>query len=184
MEEKFRQTATDILKVAFVGPESTGKTTISRALAEKYKTEWVPEFMRTYLQQKWDKKRELCVWDDLPPIAHGQMIAENKLIKKAKKFIFCDTNLLELMIYSYIYYGKCDPRIEKYALENQYDFIFLTNIDVPWVADDLRDKPNEREFMFEQFQQMLDKYRIPYIILEGNHDMRMQQVSDILANHQ
>lgn len=183
MEKKLKQTATNICRVTFVGPESTGKTTISQALAQKYQTEWVPEFMRTYLQQKWDEKREVCDWEDLLPIAKGQMVMENELIKKANEFIFCDTNLFELMTYSYIYYGKCDPLIEKYAIDNQYDFIFLTYIDVPWLPDDLRDKPNEREYMFRQFKQMLNQHKKSYILLEGNHEQRMKKVIDTIDNY-
>lgn len=183
MEEKLKQTTSNIIRVAFVGPECTGKTTLSEKLAEKFQTQWVPEFMRTYLQQKWDEKQQVCTWEDLLPIAHGQIFSENERIKKANKFIFCDTNLLELMIYSYIYYGKCPAEIEKYALENHYDIIFLTNIDVPWQADDLRDKPNEREFMFREFQKMLDNHHKKYVILKGNLDERMQIVEKILKQN-
>lgn len=52
MEKDLRQTASNIIRVAFVGPESTGKTTLSQKLAEHFQTEWVPEYMRTYLQKK------------------------------------------------------------------------------------------------------------------------------------
>ncbi len=180
MEKDLRQTASNIIRVAFVGPESTGKTTLSQKLAEHFQTEWVPEYMRTYLQKKWDETQEVCTWNDLMPIARGQMISENVLIRNAKKFIFCDTNLLELMIYSYIYYEKCPPEIEKYALENQYDIVFLTYIDVPWQSDDLRDKPNEREYMYHRFRQILNNHDIKYIILKGSLDERTQKVIEIL----
>lgn len=180
MEKKFEQIESDIIRVAFVGPECTGKTTLSKTLAEDFQTKWVPEFMRTYLQKKWDEKRETCTWDDLEPIALGQISSENKLIQEANKIIFCDTNLLELMIYSYIYYGKCSTEIEKYALENHYDVVFLTDIDVPWQADDLRDKPNEREFMFTQFKQMLDKQNIKYVIITGDLEKRLKTIKEVV----
>ncbi|GIJ96299.1 hypothetical protein CAPN001_08680 [Capnocytophaga stomatis] len=180
MEKKFEQIKSEIIRVAFVGPECTGKTTLSQTLANDFQTEWVPEFMRTYLQKKWDEKRETCTWDDLEPIALGQILTENELIQKANKIIFCDTNLLELMIYSYIYYEKCPAQIEKYAIENHYDIIFLTNIDVPWQADDLRDKPNEREFMFSKFKQMLDEHNIKYVVITGNLEERLKTVKEVV----
>lgn len=184
MEEIFKQIESNVVRVAFVGPECTGKTTLCQHLAEQFQTQWVPEFMRTYLQKKWDEKRQTCTWDDLIPIALGQISDENKRIKKANNFIFCDTNLLELMIYSYIYYGKSPFQIEKYALENQYDILFLTHIDVPWQADDLRDKPNERGFMLSEFQRMLDKYGKKYINLKGNLTERIHTVTEILNDFQ
>lgn len=183
MEKNLTQSVQNISRIAFVGPECTGKTTLSKHLAAHFKTTWVAEFMRTYLQKKWDEKQKTCTWDDLLPIAFGQIASENKQAEKASKFLFCDTNLLELMIYSYIYYGKCEPLIERYALENQYDMIFLTYIDVPWEADDLRDRPNEREFMFSQFQQILDKYNIKYHILKGNLEQRTEKVIEFLKNN-
>ena len=174
MEKNLTQSISDIKRIAFIGPECTGKTTLSKLLASHYKTSWVAEYMRTYLQKKWDEKRLTCSWNDLMPIAYGQMQSENEEIKKAKKYLFCDTNLLELVIYSYIYYGKCDPILEKHAITNQYDIIFLTYIDVPWQSDDLRDKPNEREFMFSEFQRMLDLYQKKYTILKGSIQQRKE----------
>src|SRR6056297_3724351 len=39
------------LRIAIVGPESTGKTILTRNLAEYYRGNWVPEFARTYIEQ-------------------------------------------------------------------------------------------------------------------------------------
>ncbi|MDO4881545.1 MAG: ATP-binding protein [Capnocytophaga sp.] len=176
MEKTLCQTASKIGRIAFVGPECTGKTTLAKALAEHYQTLWVPEFMRTYLQKKWDEKKETCIWEDLIPIAKGQISSENELITKANQYLFCDTNLFELMVYSYIYYQKCPTFLEKYALKHQYDFIFLTNIDVPWQADDLRDKPNERKEIFSIFKSFLEKNNYSFTILEGDVETRIQKV--------
>ena len=67
----------------------------------------------------------------------------------------------------------CDPLLEKYALKNTYHLYFLTYIDVPWEADDLRDKPNERERMFKAFEEALQKYDRPYVVLKGNKKERL-----------
>ena len=99
--------------------------------------------------------------------------------KKASKVLICDTDLLETKVYSEAYYvGHCDPILEKYAVQNTYDLYLLTNIDVPWVGDDLRDKPNERQRMFEQFKENLDKYDRNYITLEGNKKTRLKTAVD------
>ncbi|MDB4292045.1 ATP-binding protein [Maribacter sp.] len=175
MEEKFRQQPSDVIKVVLFGPESTGKTTLSEQLARHYNTVWVAEYAREYLQKKWNNERKTCEPQDLLPIAEGQMKLENTLSVKATDVLICDTDLLETKVYSEAYYiGNCDPTLEKYALENSYDLYFLTYIDVPWVGDDLRDKPNEREKMFEYFKGTLEKYNRNFVILRGDKKTRLQ----------
>lgn len=174
MEKKYRQEPSDIVKVVLFGPESTGKTTLSEQLARHYHSVWVPEYAREYLQDKWNNERKTCEPKDLLPIAAGQMRIENNLAKKATDVLICDTDLLETKVYSEAYYiGSCDPVLEKYALENTYDLYFLTYIDVPWEADDLRDKPGEREEMFNFFEQTLLKYNRNFITLKGGKAKRL-----------
>jgi NadR type nicotinamide-nucleotide adenylyltransferase len=175
MEEKFKQHPSNIIKVVLFGPESTGKTTLSEQLALHYHSVWVPEYAREYLQNKWNKVGKTCEPKDLLPIAEGQMRLENKLAKKANKILICDTDLLETKVYSEAYYiGHCDPILEKFALENTYDLYFLTYIDVPWEKDDLRDKPAERERMFQYFKDTLEKYNRKYVILKGDKNTRLK----------
>ena len=150
-------------------------------MASLYHTQWVKEYMRLYLQEKWDKQHAVCTWEDLLPIAKGQIRLENEALSKAIGYLFCDTCLLELVIYSYIYYGKCDPVIERQALNHKYEHIFLTYIDTPWVADDLRDKPDEREEVFVFFRDFLEKKSIPFHLLKGNIDDRVEQINQKLT---
>lgn len=176
MEEKFEQEPSNIVKVVLFGPESTGKTTLSEQLARHYNTVWVPEYAREYLQDKWNKERKTCEPEDLLPIAIGQIKLENELSKLATNVLICDTDLLETKVYSEAYYvGSCDPVLEKYALKNTYDLYFLTYIDVPWIGDDLRDKPDKRETMFNYFRSTLEKYNRPYIILKGDKKTRLKE---------
>lgn len=175
MEEKFKQEPSNLIKVVLFGPESTGKTTLSEQLARHYNTVWVREFAREYLQDKWNNERKTCEPHDLLPIAAGQMSLENTLSKKASKILICDTDLLETKVYSEAYYvGHCDPILEKYALENRYDLYILTNIDIPWEEDDLRDKPNEREAMFQYFKETLERHNRKYILVTGSKKKRLQ----------
>ena len=175
MERKLKQEPSDLVKVVVYGPESTGKTTLAIQLAEYYKTEWVPEYAREYLQEKWDREQLTCEPEDLLPIAEGQMRLENSLSKKANKILICDTDLLETKVYSEAYYvGSCDPLLEQFALANTYDLYLLTDIDIPWEKDDLRDKPNERERMFNFFKSALEKYNREFVILRGDKPTRFK----------
>ncbi len=175
MEEKLRQRPCDCLKIVLFGPESTGKTTLSEELGKIFNEPVVPEFMREYLQKVWDHEKRICEPKDIIPIAEGQMELENRLSKEAEELLISDTNLLELKVYSEAYYeAYCDPKLLKHALNNHYDYYFLTYIDVPWTPDDLRDKPHDREGMFQRFENELKQQKIPYMILKGTWEQRLQ----------
>lgn len=184
MEENLRQLAKNdknrIIKIALFGPESTGKTTLSKQLAEYYNTKWVPEFAREYLQEKWDNHQQICDIDDMLPIAYGQTKLENDTVLQANKYLFCDTNLMVTKVFSEVYYDYCDPALDKAALEHEYDLFFLTNIDVPWEKDDLRDKAEGRESVFEVFKQSLIDNKKPFITLSGNQKTRLEKATNII----
>lgn len=89
MEEKLKQRSTSCIKVVFFGPESTGKTTLAKALATVFKTKWVPEFAREYLEEKRLQRGKVCAVEDIYPIAEGQMKLENEAVQQANTFLFC-----------------------------------------------------------------------------------------------
>jgi NadR type nicotinamide-nucleotide adenylyltransferase len=175
MEKNLRQQPANIIRVVLFGPESTGKTTLSKQLARYYNTVWAPEYAREYLQKKWNNERKTCEAEDLIPIAIGQMEIENRLAQKADKVLICDTDLLETKVYSEEYYGGfVDPILDKAAKENTYDLYLLTYIDTPWEEDDLRDRPELRREMFNAFENALKKHNRPYILLQGNKETRLK----------
>ena len=183
MEKTLRQHPSNVIRVVLFGPESTGKTTLAEKLARHYHTVWVPEYAREYLQNKWNNERKTCEPKDLLPIAYGQMQLENDLAQKASDVLICDTDLLETKVYSEAYYlGTCDPKLEEYALQNQYDLYLLTYIDIPWEKDDLRDKPNEREKMFDAFHQALIKHNRPFVLLKGSKEERFSSATKAINN--
>lgn len=175
MEKALEQLPVNLIKVVLFGPESTGKTTMSELLAKHYNTVWVPEYAREYLQNKWNNERKTCEDEDLIPIARGQIRLENELALKADKVLICDTDLLETKVYSEEYYGgHVHPELDKYALKNKYDLYLLTNIDTPWEADDLRDRPEQREEMYMAFKDALVKNNRPFIKLNGDIKARLK----------
>ncbi|NND62818.1 MAG: ATP-binding protein [Flavobacteriaceae bacterium] len=181
MEEKFRQIPGDCIKVVLFGPESTGKSTLAERLANLYDTEWVPEFMRDYLQKKWDKEEKQISKEDLLPIAEGQIRLENEKVIHANSYLFCDTNLRELKVYCRYYYnGFCPSEILEAADNHEYHHYFLTDIDLPWVADDLRDRPDDRQNMFRIFEQELIENNLPYTLLSGSLEERIEKATQVL----
>ena len=181
-----QHTPKSVINVAILGAESTGKTTLCRDLAAHFGCPWVPEYMRTYLQAKWDKEQLTCTWEDLLPIAQGQIELENKLAAQAAQsdhnhYLFCDTSLFELMVYSNWYYGDCPKALTNAALTHHYDLILLTEVDIPWVADDLRDSPHQRDEISAYFESQLTRHQKPFHRIGGDRDERVQQVLEWLS---
>ena len=181
MDRRLKQKPVNVVKVVLFGPESTGKTTLANQLAYHYQTVWAPEFAREYLQDKWNDRRQVCEQKDLLPIAIGQMKLENKLAQRADKVLICDTDLLETKVYSEEYYdGIVDPDLEVAAKKNQYDIYLLTYIDIPWKFDSIRDRPGQREVMFNAFENALKKYNRPYLLLKGNEEIRFKKAVEVI----
>jgi len=175
MEEKLRQKESNCIKVVLFGPESTGKTTLSKQLALHYHSFWVPEFSRTYAEEKL-KQGTLLTKNDVLPIAIGQMELENSFSEKSKGILFYDTNLLETKVYSEcIYDGYCPDVLKESIANNHYDLYLLTDIDISWEYDSVRSSDNDRKNMFDCFKNELDARKLPYIILSGNKESRLNK---------
>ena len=184
MEENLKQLpntgTSDIIKIAIYGPESTGKTTLAQQLARHFDTVWAPEFAREYLQEKFNDAGIICCPEDILPIAIGQTKLENEALANANKFLFADTCLMVTKVYSEMYYNFVDPVLDKAARKHKYDLFFLTDVDVPWEKDDLRDRPEDREIIFKSFKKALVDNNKPFIILSGNAEQRFNTAIETL----
>lgn len=160
--------------VCFYGPESTGKSTMAQHFASLYQTVFVPEVAREIVTSN-DFNRE-----DIITIGREQTSRIFQQIKKANRILFCDTDLITTEIYSR-HYLKVVPSI-LYQLEEmvEYDHYFLFDIDVPWVADGLRDLKGMREEMFEVFKTELQRRSIGYTLVRGDFEARQQLIKNTI----
>lgn len=165
-----------VQKIVLYGPESTGKTTLSKKLANYFNTIWIPEYAREYLE----KKLTPVELSDIPFIAKGQIQLEMEAINSSNKILFCDTDLLVTKVYSEHYYNTCPDWIIKEAYTREYSLHLLTYIDIPWVADRLRDRGDRKEEMFNLFQSELEKTKRPYKLITGNFEERFQKSVEII----
>lgn len=158
-----------IKKIAIVGPESTGKTTLARQLAEKYQTKWVPEYAREYLEGL----NRNYVQDDLLIIAREQLRKEEQFEISANELLICDTNLVVIKVWSEYKYGSLDNWIENQVENRNYELYLLTNCDIPWEYDVFRENPDDREVLFLQYESFLKKKKLPYVVIEGSKAERL-----------
>ncbi|MEE2802476.1 MAG: ATP-binding protein [Bacteroidota bacterium] len=174
MEEIPKQLNYQGKRIVLYGPESTGKSTIAQELALHYNSIFIPEFAREYLQRKWDESKHVCTLQDLKPIAVGQRNLENQATLKGSDYVFCDTDILETYVYSLAYFNQVPLSIEKAIHESHYDLYLLMDVDISWVKDDLRDKPEEREEMFHKFEAALQTFNKPYKRISGKGSERLK----------
>ena len=183
MEKHLHQQKSNCIKIVLFGPESTGKSSLAKFLASHYKTHYVEEYARQYLQEKWDKSGKVCEKKDIIPIAKGQIKNENIISKKANRILFCDTDLLTTAVYSRLYFnGYCDAELDKFSKHNYYDLYLLMDVDIEWVKDDLRDRPNERAELFNMFKNALIENNKNFMIISGNFKKRIKTSIEFIDN--
>ncbi len=153
-----------IKKIAIVGPESTGKSTISIALAKHYNVPWVPEYARYYCSSLTAD----CTLQDEINMYHGQLALEESVLAMTEaSFIICDTTFLTVKIWSDEMFGETPQIVLDGLKQKPYDFYLLLDIDLPWQEDPLRDFPHMREHFMQVWQKELKTLKANYIIVNG-----------------
>jgi NadR type nicotinamide-nucleotide adenylyltransferase len=167
-----------IQRIAVTGPESTGKSRLAEELALHYRTRWVPEYAREYI----DKLARPYEQDDILQIARGQLRDEQLMLTKAKQYLFCDTELIVTKIWSDVKYGRCDPWILEQIENNKYDLYLLCNIDLPWESDPQREHPHMREKLFELYLNELTERGFPFKVVHGTGKARLDHAIGFVKN--
>jgi NadR type nicotinamide-nucleotide adenylyltransferase len=158
-------------RILILGPESTGKSTLAAALAAYFQEPWVPEVAREYLE-KLDRP---YAYEDLLQIGRQQMQLEDELAVNAKNYLFCDTDLRVIQVWSRHRFGKVDPWVVEELERRTYDLILLCATDLPWQADPLREHPDleMRQQFFEVYQQLTEASGFPWILVSGDTAKRL-----------
>lgn len=158
-------------RILILGPESTGKSTLTEALASHFSEPWVPEVAREYLEQL----GRAYDYADLALIGKAQMALEDRLAAEASRYLFCDTDLRVIQVWSQHRFGKIDPWVGEELERRTYDLILLCATDLPWQADPLREHPDLeiREYLFEQYLQITQQSGFPFQIISGDGSTRV-----------
>lgn len=163
-------------KIAIVGPESTGKSTISQQLAKYYQVPWVPEYARYYCAAL----TEECTLQDEINMFHGQVALEESVMAMTEtEFLICDTTFLTVKIWSDEILGQT-PAVVLDALKTRtYDFYVLLDIDLPWQDDPLRDFPHMREHFMSIWHKELKALDANYVVIGGIEDRLQNAINAI-----
>jgi len=159
-----------VLKIAVVGPESTGKSTMSAYLAKHYNTVWVPEFARDYCAGL----TEPCTWQDEINMFYGQLALEAEYLPKANNLLICDTTFITVKIWSDQIFGRSPQEVLDELPQHPYDLYLLLNIDLPWEEDPLRDFPHMRKHFMEVWHKELDELDARYVLITGTGEDRYE----------
>lgn len=168
-------------RICVVGAESTGTTTMARALAEHYRTVWAPEYGRLYSEAKLpcgDSYR----WDtsEFTFIAEQQTALEDRLAREANRVLICDTDAFATSIWHERYMGCRSPQVEVIASARRYALYLVTDVDIPFVQDGLRDGEHIREWMHERFVTALARQGKRFAVLSGPHETRLRNAVDLV----
>ncbi|MCA6450010.1 MAG: AAA family ATPase [Chitinophagaceae bacterium] len=183
-----------IKKVVIIGPESTGKSTLCELLAQHYRMQWCPEFAREYLLTNGKEYQ----FDDLLTIAKGQLALEDEYTNLVNSqwakvnertwvnphsletsqqtpLLFVDTDMYVMKVWCEYVFGQCHQFILDQIVERRYDLYLLCNTDLPWVKDELREYPDEknRKELYHIYKDLLINQSVPWVEITGGYDDRL-----------
>jgi nicotinamide riboside kinase len=184
-----------IRKIVIVGPESTGKSTLCEELAQEFHTEWCPEFARFFLLENGTQ----YTFDQLLEIARGQLALEEEYTRKIEQkwswsaqencwinshdlitsiqppTLFIDTDMYVMKVWCEYVFGRCHPFILEQIAKRKYDGYLLCSPDLPWVKDELREYPDDKNRieLFHLYKDLLINQTTPWAIISGNDEQRL-----------
>lgn len=162
-------------RVCVIGAESTGTTTLARALAEYYETAWVPEYGRAYTQVKYrDGWVQDWTTDEFIHIAAEQCRQEDEAARHANRLLLLDTDAFATAIWHERYLGRRDPAVDAIAASQRPDLYIVTGADIPFVQDGIRDGERIRSWMHGRFVEALRQDDRPFVVVTGSHEARMR----------
>lgn len=154
----------NLIKIAVVGPESTGKSTIAKFLAEELQTICIPEYARYYCE---DLNNSYTEQDELN-MFYGQRALEDALLPLAKNsLIICDTTIMTVKVWCDHLFGKTPAQVTSAIETRKYDLYLLMDIDLPWQDDPLRDFPDQREHFLEVWKKELKNLSANVALVSG-----------------
>lgn len=167
-------------RVVVTGAESSGTTTLARALAEHFQTVWVPEYGRQYCEKNWSGLDYLWRSEEFELIAREQQKRENAAARLANRVLICDTNAWTTRLWHHRYLGEFSPAVEALAAGGKADLYLLTDVHIPFVQDGIRDGEAIREKMHQRFIAELNAQSVSWTLIAGDPQSRLQRAIETI----
>jgi nicotinamide riboside kinase len=156
-----------LTKIILTGPESVGKSTLTMQLSKSYRAPFISEIARKYIENL-NRPYEL---EDVLNIAKLQ-IKEEKHYSNQKGLLFIDTDLIITKIWLKRVYNFVPDWIDKHLISQPASLHLLCYPDLPWVYDPVRENPESRLELFNEYKTEIEKLDIPYSIILGENEER------------
>ncbi len=170
----------NLIKVAVIGPESTGKSNMTMHLSNTFSCLFVPEFARAYCSNI----QHDCTIEDELNIFNGQLAAEEQQIQKSiqagNNIMICDTTIITVKVWCEYVFNECPSIVQKEYDEREYDLYLLLNNDVPWEDDPLRNFPDKRDFFFDWYEKLMIEKNANYRVVKGVGEERFKNAEKII----
>lgn len=169
-----------MIKIAILGPESTGKSELAQKLASHFGGEWVPEYAREYVEQLNAKYS----FDDVCIIARKQIEEQQNIeLENQPDYVFFDTELIITKIWFKYCFNQVPEFVENQLAKNYFDFYLLCDYDLEWIADPVREHGDDRQYFFELYKTEILKTGKPYSIVSGKGDVRLKNAVAAIKNN-
>lgn len=166
-----------ITRFILTGPESTGKSVLTTALAEHYSKNYIPEYARDYVL----KLKRAYTYNDVLHIAEKQVELTAELTSKSTKFLFVDTYLIITKVWFLKAFGSYPDWIDIEIQKTKNDVYLLCKPDIPWIPDGVRENGGEkREILFNDYQNELKNAGLRYAFIDGDWDKRLKNAIQIV----
>lgn len=165
-----------MLKIAIIGPESTGKSTLTKQLGNYFNAPVVLEYAREYVE----RLTEPYTYLDVCNIAYHQIEQEKYYEKQASSadFVFFDTELIITKIWFSYCYNQVPDFLTQQLEEKYFDLYLLCTPDLPWIPDKVREHGHDREYFFHLYKSEIEQLQKPFVIIDGEGENRLQKAID------
>jgi len=173
-----------IVKVCLLGAPSTGKSTLAKALAARFKTTFMPEYgAEFWLKNQVDRRISLAQFEEIAP---EHLRREDAQIREADTYFFSDTCPITTYVFAKDYHGQAGPELTRLAreAEKRYDLFFLCDTDIPYADTWDRSGDQKRHWFQQQIIGDLAERRLPYFTLQGTLAERVARVAKVLEGYE
>lgn len=170
-------TKLSMIKIAIIGPESTGKSVLCESLSEHYSGHIVKEYARKYVEEL----GRAYTYDDVCAIAKHQIDEQIAIEKQSDvKFVFFDTELIITKVWFEYCYKKLPDFFEAAFAKPYFDFYLLCSPDLEWIPDAVREHGHDRDYFFEWYKKEIINKNIAYAIVSGKGQSRTKCAIDAI----